>query len=152
MPGPDKPACGNVQCARLAAEVWPALRERSATAIGGGKRENWMRRAEMECGICKTERTRRCCVRAETGDGAHRHLEPPFAAAPFIHPFRHPSYHATQLRAMNFAKAACRRVHWMVACDKMADGSQTATNEKVERRKDRWLQFHDRFTSGIPRF
>ena len=37
LPGPDKPACGNAQCARLAAEVWPALRERSATAFGGAK-------------------------------------------------------------------------------------------------------------------
>ncbi len=56
MPGPDKPSCGNVQCARLAAEVWPALRERSATIFAGGKRENWMRRAGMECSIGKTER------------------------------------------------------------------------------------------------
>ena len=38
----------------------------------------------------------------------------------------------------------------MVACDKMADGSQSAANEKVELRKERWLQFHDRFTFGIP--
>ena len=87
---------------------------------------------------------------ASTGDEAAKHLEEPFAAAPFVHPFRHPSYHATQLRAINFAKATSSRLHWTVAYDKMKVSNHTGDAETKELRKERWLEFHDRFTSGIP--
>ena len=96
------------------------------------------------------ERRRRCCVLASTGDEAARHLQQPFAVAPFVHPFRHPSYHATQLRALNFAKATGSRLHWTVAYDKMVGGEEKGSLETKEQRKERWLEFHDRFTSGIP--
>ena len=67
-----------------------------------------------------------------------------------MHPFRHPSYHAQQLRAVLFAKAKGRRVFWVTAHDVLRDTEATRTGEKAEARKERWLEFHDRFTSGIP--
>jgi hypothetical protein len=38
-------------------------------------------------------------------DSVDRHKRAPFVDAPFVHPFRHPSHHAQQLRAINFAQA-----------------------------------------------
>ena len=67
-----------------------------------------------------------------------------------MHPFRHPSYHAQQLRAVLFAKAKGRRVFWVTAHDVLRGTEATRTGEKAEARKERWLEFHDRFTSGIP--
>ena len=80
-----------------------------------------------------------------------RYTAEPFAGAPFVHPFRHPSYHATQLRAILFAKSSKRRVFWVTAFDKVVSNNVARTKEKEELRKERWLEFHDRFTAGIPR-
>ena len=44
--------------------------------------------------------------------------DPPFDVAPFVHPFRYPSFHATQLRAISFAKANNAQVFWVAAYDK----------------------------------
>ena len=104
----------------------------------------------MECAVCQAERRRRCCVLASTGDDAALHLQQPFTVAPFVHPFRHPSYHATQLRALNFAKSTGARLHWTAAYDKMVGGEEKGKPETKELRRERWLEFHDRFTSGIP--
>jgi hypothetical protein len=41
-------------------------------------------------------------------------------------------------------------LHWTVAYDKMKMQDKSATAECKELRKERWLEFHDRFTSGIP--
>ena len=79
-----------------------------------------------------------------------KHLKPPFDAAPFVHPFRHPSYHATQLRALIFARNANSRLLWFVAHDKELSKLNRTSQEQHERRKERWLEFHDRFTAGIP--
>ena len=99
---------------------------------------------------CEAERKRRCCVLKSAGEDSQRHLEEPFTGAPLVHPFRHPSYHATQLRALHFAEKSRRRVHWMVAHDKVVDSAHARAADKEELRKERWLEFHDRFTSGIP--
>eukprot|EP00973_Karenia_brevis_P063432 8816505-Karenia_brevis.AAC.1 len=65
----------------------------------------------MECHICKRERQRRCCVLHRGNEGLlSKTVEEPFANAPFVHPFRHPSFHTTQLRALNFAKSHSRRL------------------------------------------
>ena len=69
----------------------------------------------------------------------------------YIHPFRHPSYHATQLRAIVFAKSNNRRLLWVIAYDKITDKTTTNCSKiKEEDRKERWLEFHDRFTGGVP--
>ena len=100
LPGRPTPLCGNVQCAKLSTEVWPKMWER-----GRGTTENLKLRQNMECDRCKDERKRRCCVlRTDASDDMQRLQQAPFDAAPFVHPFRHPSFHATQLRALAFAK------------------------------------------------
>ena len=133
-------------CAKLATEVWPRMWER-----GQGARENWMLRLEKECHLCAAERKRRCCVLKEGNqEDGRRYISEQFAGAPFVHPFRHPSYHATQLRAIVFAKSKQRRLLWVTAHDKILTNNLSLTKEKEELRKERWLEFHDRYTNGIP--
>ena len=103
---------------------------------GHGTVENWRLRQEKECAICKQERKRRCCVLRPRNTEDHQKLqEAPFDAAPFVHPFRHPSYHATQLRAIAFAKCKQTRLYWVAAYDKVVTGSLANTPDKEELRK-----------------
>ena len=104
----------------------------------------------MECAVCKAERQRRCRVRIPGGPDAACFSEPPFVDAPYVHPFRHPSFHAQQLRALDFAKAANRRLLWVAAQDKLKKTDETHRKSQEEARKQKWLQFHDRSTAGIP--
>jgi len=119
-------------------------------ARSAGQLSKWNLRAGMECMTCATERARRCCIIDSKDPAASGYMEEPFASAPFVHPFRHPSYHAQQLRTVAFAKANKRRLLWMTAHDVLAPGTTTSRADKHELRKERWLEFHDRFTSGIP--
>jgi hypothetical protein len=145
LPDKGKPSCGKERCQHLASREWPEMWARS-----GGRLNKWHLRAAMECGICSAERQRRCCIIDSKDPAASGYTEEPFASAPFVHPFRHPSYHAQQLRTMAFAKSRNRRLLWITAHDVLAPGASTAGAEKHELRKERWLEFHDRFTSGIP--
>ena len=77
-------------------------------------------------------------------------IQEPFADAPYVHPFRQPSFHAQQLRAMNFAKARCRRIMWLRAVDKLCQAEKRATTEKEAIREEHWLEYHDRYTGGVP--
>ena len=95
LPGEKQLACQNAHCQTLADDVWPALWRRSVQGTGMTRRENWLRRVEEECEICKNERKRRHCILGQSGENSQRHLVAPFGVAPYIHPFRHPSYHAT---------------------------------------------------------
>ena len=137
LPATNAPWCAHSICATLGADVWPELLLRGAAATTRLTRENWLRRRNMECAVCQAERRRRCCVLASTGDDGARHLQQPFTAAPFVHPFRHPSYHATQLRALNFAKSTGARLHWTVAYDKMVGGEEKGKPETKELRRER---------------
>ena len=98
----------------------------------------------MECAECAAERRRRCCVIDTSGDEAARYTEEPFTHAPFVHPFRHPSYHAQQLRTLNFAKAMKRRLLWMTAHDVLKQSDGMHRKDQAELRKERWLEFHNR--------
>ena len=143
LPSDDMPACRNPRCMKLAAVEWPVMWERS-------RGRNWQLRRAMECNVCAEERDRRCCIIAGSDRNLERYTEEPFANAPFVHPFRHPSYHAQQLRAINFAKTTQKRLLWIVAFDRPSKDVSVLPKEKQELRKERWLEFHDRFTSGIP--
>ena len=145
IPGEVGPACGNARCRDLVDNVWPQLWRR-------GRGRDWAFRAGQECDICKAERRRRCCVRnpEASDDSRTRHLEEPFTDAPFVHPFRYPSYHAQQLRAINFAKAKNRRLLWITAHDELKTRDAAVSKDKEVLRKERWLEFNDRKTSGIP--
>lgn len=89
-------------------------------------------------------------VDAATGqhDDLQRHKRPPFTDAPFVHPFRHPSYHAQQLRAISFAQAHGRRLMWITAHDVPKTVEKKRGAEQHEVRKERWMEFHDRYTAG----
>ena len=143
MPGAQKPMCGNERCLALAQEHWPEMWRRS---MG----RNWPLRAAMECAVCSAERRRRCCIIDVTGPEAAKYTEEPFTNAPFVHSFRHPSYHAQQLRAINFAKATNRRLLWVTAHDVLKQSDAGHRKDQEELRKERWIEFHDRLTSGIP--
>ena len=105
LPGSKLPACGQSECARLAEEVWPEMWRRSRATW-----DNWLLRLEKECLICKRERKRRCCVlRPGMDEDRERYTTQPFTSAPYVHPFRHPSYHATQLRTVLFAKSGNKK-------------------------------------------
>ena len=146
LPGVDAPTCGTASCATLSKEMWPLMWER-----GQGTMDNWERRKELECHVCSAERQRRCCVlRAGNDADEDRFLADPFAAAPYVHPFRHPSYHATQLRALVFAKTAQKRLLWVTAYDKVVSNNLDVPQQREEQRKERWLEFHDRKTGGLP--
>ena len=145
-PGREKPACNNKRCAELAADIWPRMWQR-----GQGTWENWLLRRELECVECAAERKRRCCVLRENDEeDKKRFVSEPFAGAAYVHPFRHPSFHATQLRAIVFAKSKKRRLLWVTAYDKILTNNLACSKDKEELRKERWLEFHDRFTAGIP--
>ena len=113
MPSTDSPACGNEECKNLA-EICTQMWER-------GRGVNWKQRQAMECALCSKERQRRICILKDSEESKARFVSEEFAAAPYVHPFRHPSYHATQLRALVFAKNAAKRFHWIVAHDSLAD-------------------------------
>ncbi len=104
----------------------------------------------MECSICAAERERRCCIITQRAENTERYKKAPFVNAPYVHPFRHPSYHAQQLRAMSFAKTTNHRLWWITAHDKPGAAVHAVSHEKEQVRKEKWLQMHDRFTSGIP--
>ena len=146
LPSTCKPMCGNTTCTKLADEIWPTMWER-----GGGTWDNWLLRRQMECEKCKKERVRRCCVlRANNEEDAQRYLDDPFASAAYVHPFRHPSFHATQLRAIIYAKTKKRRLLWVTAYDKLVSNNLACSKDKEELRKASWLRLHDRRTAGLP--
>ena len=82
--------------------------------------------------------------------GCYAYMREPFADAPFVHPFRQPSFHAQQLRAMNFAKVGGLRVLWVRAVDRLLQREKRANTEKEALREENWLQYHDRYTGGLP--
>ena len=141
LPGRSSPGCGCMQCAELALTVWPDLFQQGAS---------WNYRASFECDVCRTERRRRCRVMWANGRSATSHLEEHFALAPYVHPFNAPKYHASQLRVVNYAKAANKRVLWVVAHDwPMAGGDEQLVGTTLEKARRRWLQQHDKTTGGI---
>ena len=159
LPHTGAPVCGNAVCQTLANSIWPEMQRR-----GRDKGNNWQLRLSKECQICATERARRHCILVDTStsggsgvpsatgqdDDIPRHKKPPFTDAPFVHPFRHPCYHAQQLRAISFAQTHGRRLLWITAYDDPKTVEKKHGDEKHEERKERWMEFHDRFTGGIP--
>ena len=79
-----------------------------------------------------------------------KHLEEPFASAPYIHPFNYPKYHAQQLRSRLFAISKHRRLFWVRAHDwPIAHGDEDLSKEELLQLRRNWLQLHDKATAGI---
>ena len=105
----------------------------------------------MERVECSMERQRR-----------HRLIEPqdpriwlsPFIDAMYVHQHNEPKYHAPLLRAVENAKrggSTPAHILWAVAQDAPTTPAEVASNPaEMQRTQQRWLQYHDQMTAGIP--
>ena len=71
---------------------------------------SWSTKQSKECQDCKIERKRRCCIIAQN-DANPAYLQTPFVEAPYVHPFRAPSYYTQLLRAVGLAKKEQEKVY-----------------------------------------
>ena len=104
----------------------------------------------QECDVCQTHRRNRCCIIEGNERNIERYQSEAFADAPFVHPYRAPTYHAQHLRSMAFAKRNNRRVLWVTAFDMVMNTDHSWKSEKGQQRKEKWLECHERKTNGIP--
>ena len=111
----------------------------------------WEEMIIMECDICSSERKRRCRVMAPQDKRVHQEL---FLSAPYIQQNNDPKYHAMFLRANETAKHGFdkpQHILWVDAIDEVHNPKEIAKNpEQLDRKKERFLQFHDPKTAGIP--
>ena len=137
----DVDACCRGDCHKLHA-TWRDL----AT-----KGTSWEEMRRMECSQCQTERARRNRL-VESGDSRVR--AQPFVRAPYIHQNNLPKYNALLVRAVEDAKRGQedpKHVLWVVAQDTPLNPAEIApTPAQMEKKRGRWLQYHDHMTSGLP--
>ena len=133
--------CGNDDCAALSAR-WRQM------ALDG---KSWSDMQSLECQQCSAERGRRNRL-VEAGD--ERVLQEPFLSAPYVHRNNEPKYHAMLLRAVESAKrheTGPQHILWIRAEDVLHNPQEVAaTPERVDKKRARFLQFHDQKTAGIP--
>ena len=68
-----------------------------------------------------------------------------------MHPYNQPKYQAQICHAVNFARAAQRKVLWRIAQDwPLAAGEMDLEAEKLQALRESWLLHHDVQTGGIP--
>ena len=110
--------------------------------------KEWPEMQQEECQYCKDERNRRNRL-LEEEDARVR--QEPFVSAPFIHKNNEPKYHAMLLRAAEQANTDRKYTLWIAARDIPENPTQIAkTPEKVPQRLQRFLQYHDQQTAGVP--
>ena len=97
--------CGNSKYKHLWETEWPACFARGMS---------WSDMQVMECDVCKQERQRRNRL---LQPNKTIHLEPPFAMAPYIHPYNAPKCHVGQLRAILAAQTTQQKLLWCCAVD-----------------------------------
>ena len=125
-PFEDRVTCKN--CEALQAE-W-----RDPKSVANQVR--WAIPVQTECQTCKKERARRCIVISQSVDNQRLVQETPFTEAPYVSPFRYPSNHAQHLRAIQFAKAQCKRLYWITAYDAVQHDAADFKGERGEKKKD----------------
>ncbi len=129
MMGEEAPRCGCGRCRELQTESWTRMFLEGAA---------WADMAALECDACKGERLAR--GRVAFSDQDPRFQQPPFEAAPYIHPNNLPKYYAQQQRAIVFAKQRQRCVNWVVAHDKpLHQDDQALSDEVLNKKRLRWL-------------
>ena len=105
----------------------------------------------MECGQCQEERARRNRL-IEPSDPRVR--QEPFLSAPYIHRNNEPKYHAMLLRAVEQAKRSegtPKYILWVRAKDTVQNPKEVgSTPAQVDKKRERFLQYHDQKTAGIP--
>ena len=73
-----------------------------------------------------------------------------FLDAPLIHPFNAPKYHASLVRAQQYAFRTGRILLWAAAEDQPCHPEHTSLSEEdLERKRQEWSTFHDQKTNGI---
>jgi len=83
--------------------------------------------------------------------GDPRVHQEPFVSGPYIHRNNEPKYHAVLLRAEEFAKQERLYRIWFAALDKPCNPREVAEDPKqLNKKLERFLQFHDQRTAGIP--
>jgi len=155
-PGSHAPSCGDLRCANLA-EEWRGLGRGSNASLDGPVEgrprdllpfDQWEEHAKQECGACQTERERRC--RLFTPQDAECQQDV-FLEAPYVHQNNEPKYHALLLRAQEYAKR--RQIHclWFQAVDRICNTAEIPKDpQKLKAKRERFLQFHDQKTAGMP--
>ena len=142
LPHVTMPQCGQKACLHLQAEVWPyMLHEKQGT---------WENMQILECQVCQDERLRRCQVLQETENEAAVTRYALFAAAPYVHPFNQPKYHALICHAWQYAKSTQKQLLWCTAQDwPLTLEEETIEVEELQRLREIWLLTHDQRTNGI---
>ena len=132
-----------VACKMARCEALPNEWKRMAAAGAA-----WTEMQSMECEACQKERARRNRLLAPSDK---RVTQPPFVDAPYIHKNNEPKYHAMLLRAKENAKINRKHALWFAAHDTPANPAQIVKKpSKLKERLERFLQFHDQKTCGIP--
>ena len=137
---------GHVECKKKTCQnlgdVWSDMAKAGAT---------WETMGSLECDICAAERARRNRLVDAQDPRTHKH---PFLEAPYVHKYNVPKYHALLLRAVEFAKrggVTPKHILWVVAQDTPHNPHEIAVSTaQMERKRTKWLQFHDQKTSGLP--
>ncbi len=104
-----------------------------------------------ECGLCAAERERKSRL-ASPDDPRLRQRD--FLQAPYIHKHNEPKYHALLLRAVENAKRSSKgpqHILWAIAEDTVQNPNELVGSvEQLEKKRARFLQFHDQKTAGLP--
>ena len=133
--------CENIACVHLQT-AWNDMSQAGST---------WQAMVSMECAMCSAERKRRNRLLEPNDKRLH---EEPFLSAPYVHNNNDPKYHAMLLRAVEAAKRGGKQpqhILWVVAQDTLQNPKEVAkTAEQQKRKLERFLQFHDQKTAGIP--
>ena len=115
------------------------------------KGNSWDQMKCLECHICQTHRENRTRLLAPNDARIH---DPEFLHAPYVHQNNEPKYHAMLLRSVEQAKHrydAPRHILWVTAQDTPHNPKEISGNPATMQKKlDRFLQFHDQRTAGIP--
>ena len=142
LPNLAVPQCGQESCQSLQAVVWPKMLHEKQGA--------WNTMQERECDLCKRERSRRCQVLVSTESLEDVARYETFAAAPYVHPFNQPKYHALICHAWQFARSKQKQVLWCLAQDwPLTTEEETLSVEELQRLREKWLLTHDQRTNGI---
>jgi hypothetical protein len=140
LPNEEDLPCGSADCAKLQTTLWRQLWLNGAS---------WLTRQRMECEACQKERLRRCRALATAAPQRQKQLDD-FAAAPYIHPFNQPRYHALICHALHFAKTIHHKIYWIVCLDwPLTTDEENMSNEDLQKLRLQWLGYHDQHTGGV---
>ena len=102
------------------------------------------------CDICALERKRRCRVMGSCDLSPTLDEHPRFLGAPYIHAFNEPKYHASQMRALHFAREKKTVTIWYFAQDRPRSNKVTLLrDDDLNERRQQWITYHDMKTGGV---